>query len=117
MRGFIAISVLLAVFMSSLAHAKRAAPPMVDPVVYKGVRYTAPNDDGRRAYVQAWDTKTNKMLWEATVFRNLINPSLEEDVQHFYIKKMSIVKGALIVVAENERVYSIELKTQSVSKL
>jgi hypothetical protein len=114
---FITTLVLLAVFVPVVAQAKRKAPPKVEPVIYEGVRYASPNDNGRRAYVQAWDTATNKMLWEVTVFRNFIVPFPEEDVQHVYIKKMSIRDGKLILVAEDERAYSIDLKTRAVKRL
>ena len=60
MRHLITTLVLLAVFVPGIAHAKRKAPPKVEPVIYEGVRYTAPNDDGRRAYVQAWATTSSR---------------------------------------------------------
>jgi len=41
--------------------------------------------------------------WELTVFRNFIVPLLEEDVQHIYIKSMSIQDGKLVLVAEDAR--------------
>lgn len=95
--------------------ARQAAK--VEPVIYEGVRFTAPNDDGRRGYVQAWDTKTNKMLWEVTVYRNRINPLMEEDVQWVFIKKLSVVDGKLIVVDERDRAYSVDTKTHPVKRL
>jgi hypothetical protein len=108
---------LTAALMPAVAHAKRVAPPKVEPVVHEGVRYVAPNDDGQRAYVQAWDTNTTKMLWEVTVFRNRIIPDLEEDVQHVYIRQMSIRDGKLLVIAENNRAHSVDLKTRAVERL
>ena len=117
MRYLIATLVLLSVFAVPMAHAKRVDPPSVPAVIHKGVSYAAPNDNGRRAYVQAWDVATNKMLWEVTVFRNTINPFLEEDVQHVFIKSMSIREEKLILVAENRRVYSVDLKTRAVERL
>src|SRR5436190_4164938 len=117
MRQFITSLVLLAVFTPAIAHAKRKAPPKVQPLICEGVRYIAPNDDGRRGYVQAWDATTNKMLWEVTVFRNIIIPLLEEDVQHVYIKSMSIQDGKLFLVAEDDRAYSVGLKTRAVKRL
>ena len=109
--------ILLTVFVPGIAHAKRTRAPKVEPVVHEGVRYIAPNDDGRRAYVQAWDTKTNKMVWEVTIFRNLINPLKEEDVQWLFIKGMFVDDGKLIVIAEGNRVYSLDLKTRAVKRL
>jgi hypothetical protein len=117
MRHLLTLSVLLVLFAPTLVHAKRKAPPKVQPVLYEGVRYTAPNDDGRRAYVQAWDTTTNKLLWEVTVFRNVIVPLLEEDVQYVYIKRMSIEDRMLVLVAEDGRRYSLDLKTREVKSL
>src|SRR2546430_16277837 len=117
MRRFIILLVMLTVFVPGIAPAKRKAPPRVDPVIHEGVRYRSPNDDGRRAYVQAWATNTNKMLWEVTVFRNLIIPFAEEDVQHIYIKQMSIRDEKLIIIAEDGRVFSVDLKTRAVRRL
>src|SRR5437773_1605173 len=50
MSRFIIIFVAAALSLPSLALAKRVAQAEVKPVVYQGVRYIAPNDDGRRAY-------------------------------------------------------------------
>jgi hypothetical protein len=80
------------------------------------VRYTVPNDDGRRAYVEAWATTTNKMLWKVTIFRNRIDP-MAEDAMPVYIKMMSISDGKLILVAEDDRAYSVDLKTRTVKRL
>ena len=106
-----------AVLYPSLAYAKRTTAPKVEPVVYEGVRFAAPNDNGRRAYIQAWDIQTGKKLWEVTVFRNFIKPWLEECVQWVFIKEMKIVNGKLIVLAERDRAYSVDLKTRAVRKL
>ena len=117
MRCLTIIATLMALLMPVAAYAKRAAPPNVDPVIYEGVRYVAPNDDGRRAYVQAWDTKTDKMLWEVMVFRNSVNLSMEADVQWVFIKRMRIADGELIVIAEDDQAYTVDLKTRFVTKL
>jgi hypothetical protein len=73
--------VFAATVLPCLASAKRAAPAKVEPVTHEGIRYVAPNDDGRRAYVEAWDVRTNKKLWDLTVFTIPIDPKLEEDAQ------------------------------------
>jgi hypothetical protein len=64
---------------------------MADPVIHEGIHYSAPNDDGCRAYVEAWDIQTNKKLWDVTVFTNRIDPKLEEDVQWVFINALKIV--------------------------
>ena len=58
----LAVIFLLALLLPQLASAKRIAPVKVDPVIYEGVRYVAPNDDGRRGYIEAWNVGTNEKL-------------------------------------------------------
>jgi hypothetical protein len=53
MSRFVLIFVAVALLLPTLAIAKRVAPAKVEPVVYPGVRYISPNDDGRRAYIEA----------------------------------------------------------------
>jgi hypothetical protein len=77
----LAIILLLTLLVTQLASAKRTAPVNVAPVIYEGIGYVAPNDDGRLGYIEAWNFKTNKKLWELTIFTNGIDPNLEEDVQ------------------------------------
>ncbi len=103
-------------FLSCLAFAKRIAPAPVEPVIHEGVRYVAPNDDGRRAYIEAWDIQTNKKLWDLTVFTNRIDPKLEEDVQWFFIDKLSVRDGTLIVKSEPGTTYQIDLKTKAITQ-
>jgi hypothetical protein len=99
-----------------LAPAKRAAPPRVEPVIHDGIRYVAPNDDGRRGYVQAWDVETNKKLWELTVFTNRIEPRLEEDIQWVFIKSLSVGDGTLTVTSERGGIYQIDLKAKAIKE-
>ncbi len=108
------ILVAVALLLPSLALAKRAAPAKVEPVIHEGIRYVAPNDDGRRAYIEAWDVQTNKKLWDLTVFTNRIDPNLEEDVQSIFIKALNIRDGALVVTSERDKIYQVDLKTKTV---
>jgi len=85
-------------------------------VVHQGVRYIAPNDDGRRGYIEAWDIRTNKKLWDLTVFTNRIDPALEEDVQWVFIKALNIRDGTLIVTSERDKIYRVDLKTKTVTE-
>jgi len=87
--------------LPQLTSAKRIAPAKVDPVIYEGIRYVAPNDDGRRGYVEAWNVVTNKKLWELTIFRNRIDPNLEEDVQWVFIKGLDMHDGGLLITSES----------------
>jgi hypothetical protein len=113
---FLAIFVAVVLLLPSLALAKRVAPAKVEPVIYQGVRYIAPNDDGRRAYIEAWDVQTNKKLWDLTIFTNRIDPTLEEDVQWVFIKALNIQDGALLVTSERDKVYRVDLKTKTVTE-
>ena len=99
-----------------LAPAKRVAPPKVEPVIHDGIRYVAPNDDGRRAYIEAWDVLTNKKLWDLTVFTNRIDPQLEEDVQWVFINKLRVRDGTLLVTSERGNTYQVDLNTRTIAQ-
>src|SRR6266496_4114060 len=116
MRNVLVIFVAVALLLPSLVLVKRIAPAKVEPVIHQGVRYIAPNDDGRRAYIEAWDVQTNKKLWDLTVFTNRIDPTLEEDVQWVFIKTLSIQDGTLIVTSERGETYRVDLKTKAVTQ-
>src|SRR6267378_1448593 len=103
--------------LPSLALSKRTVPAKVDPVIHEGIRYIAPNDDGRRGYIEAWDVQTNKKLWELTVFTNPVDPKLEEDVQWVFINKLSVLGNELIVTSERGKTYQIDLKTKAITQL
>jgi hypothetical protein len=99
-----------------LAPAKRAALPTVEPVIEDGVRYVAPNDDGRRGYVEAWDVQANKKLWDLTVFTTRIDPKLEEDVQWVFLKKLSVRDDTLIATFERGQMYQVDLRTRTIAQ-
>jgi hypothetical protein len=111
------VTILLAgALIPHLASAKRIAPASVEPVVYEGIRYVAPNDDGRRGYIEAWDVKTNKKLWELTVFTNRIDPKLEADVQWVFINKLTIRDEMLMVTSERGATYQVDLTTKAITQ-
>jgi hypothetical protein len=111
------VAILLAVaLIQHLASAKRIAPASVEPVVYEGIRYVAPNDDGRRGYIEAWDVKTNKKLWELTVYTNRIDPKLEADVQWVFINKLTIRDEMLMVTSERGATYQVDLRTKAITQ-
>lgn len=102
--------------LSYVVFAKRIAPATVEPVVRNGVRYLAPNNDGRRGYIEAWDVHSNKKLWDLTVFTNVINPKMEEDVQWVFINKLGIRDGTLLVTSERDNIYQVDLNTKTVKQ-
>ena len=88
----------------------------MDPVIYEGIRYVAPNNDGRRGYIEAWNIGTNKKLWELTIFTNGIDPNLEEDVQWGFIKALNIQDGRLIVTFKRGKIYQVDLNTKAITQ-
>src|SRR5580765_5666408 len=107
------VILLLALLLPQLTSAKCLPPVNVDPVIYEGIRYVAPNDDGRRGYIEAWNVGTNKKLWELTIFTNRIDPNLEEDVQWVFIKALNIHDGRLTVTSERGKTYQIDVNTKA----
>src|SRR5215831_11635836 len=108
--------ILSTLLLPELASAKRLPALKVDPLVYEGVRYVAPNDDGRRGYIEAWNVSTNKELWELTIFTNAIDPNLEEDVQWIFIKSLNIRDGRLLATSERGETYRVDLKTKEITQ-
>ena len=106
----------LVLLMEQLASAKRIAPVSVAPVIYEGIRYVAPNDDGRRGYIEAWNVGTNKKLWELTIFTNGIDPNLEEDVQWVFIKAINIQDGRVMVTSERGKTYQVDVNTKAITQ-
>jgi len=88
----------------------------VDPVIYDGIRHIAPNDDGRRGYVEAWTVGTDKKLWELTIFTNATDPNLEEDGQWVFIKSLNIQGGRLLATSERGENYQVDLKTKEITQ-
>jgi len=112
------VAMFFALFLAMLpcpTPAKRTAPPNAGPVIHDGIRYAAPNDDGRHGYIQAWDVQTNKKLWELTVFTNRIDPNLEEDVQWVFINNLDVRNGELVVTSERGDIYQIDLRTKAIT--
>ncbi len=101
----------------SLTWSKRAGPPILEPVIYENIEYTAPNDNGRRAYIEAWDLNTGKKLWEQTIFTTTIIPFLEEDVQWVLIKRFKVDNGNILITDEKERQYLLNPTTRKVKRL
>jgi hypothetical protein len=121
LRGFrimirFGVILLFVLLLPRVTSAKRIAPQKVEPVVYEGIRYVAPNDDGRRGYIEAWDVINNKKLWELTVFTNRIDSKLEKDVQWVFIKTLNVQDGRLTVTSERGNTYAIDLKTKAVTQ-
>jgi hypothetical protein len=103
--------------LPSLAFAKRPLAPKVEPVVYEGVRYVAPNARGAKAVIEAWDVAAGKRLWQKTIFTTWINPLKEECNQWVFIKELRHDDGQIVISDERDRNYSLNVKTGRVRKL
>jgi len=99
------------------AWAKRSGPKQVSPVIYDGVRYAAPNANGRQGMVEALDQKTGAKLWDKVIYTVKIDPNLEEDVQWVFISALSIRDGKLLVINEKGDQYALDLKTKKIDKI
>lgn len=108
------VILLLTLLLPQLASAKRIGPVKVDPVLYDGTSYVAPNNDGRLSYIEGWNVGTSKKLWELTIFANPIDPNLEEDVHWVFIKRLNIQDGKLMVTTERGKTYQVDLKTKEI---
>jgi hypothetical protein len=112
------IFTLLLALAPLLANAKHVAPPDVQSITNRGVRYVVPNDKGLRAYVQAWDVQTGKRLWEKTVFTHWYIPPFGTECMYYeYVTSMALEKNELILTSERGRVYALDIRTHAVHRI
>ena len=108
---------------SSPAFAKRIPPKPVAPVTAKGVVYKAPHfgvfhgKDQNGGFVQAWDAKTKKLLWDRMVYRVIYDRDLETDVQDVFITKLRVVGDKLVVTNEASEKFEMDLPSGRVRAL
>jgi hypothetical protein len=98
--------------------AKHVAPTRIDPIVCQGIRYVVPNAEGLRAYVEAWDLATDRMLWKKTIVRHFYFPFVGTECMHYeYINTMTLNDGHLIFTTDRGRGFSLDLRRRTVHKL
>ena len=114
---------LLAGFLvSHRVEAKRRPPKKIEPVVYDHIKYTAPvfsestNHKQLSGYIEAWDTRADKKLWELKVYDIKYDPGLDKSAQEIYITSLKAEFGNLIVTNELDDEYEVELATKKVTK-
>jgi hypothetical protein len=118
MRHVSIVAVLLLGLVPFSAVAKHPASPQVGAVTNNGVRYVVPNDNGLRAYVEAWDVQTGKQLWAKTVFRHYYVPPFGTECMHYeYLKSMVLRDGSLILGSDRDRTFSLDTRTRAVRRL
>ncbi len=114
---FLAVVIMLTPFLfCSLVEAERGPASQVEPVIYKEIKFIAPNTPEKMGYVEAWDIKTNKKLWELKVYEVKINPQIEADVQWKFITSLYIYGGKLIAVNEAGKRYEVDIAAKKVVK-
>jgi hypothetical protein len=108
--------VLLCLFSSICATAKRVPPKSVPPIVADGIRYSA-EGDGKDSYVVAIDEVSGKTLWRVKVFHTRIKFWREEDNQWLFISDLKLAGNSLLVRDEKNRCYSIYLNARPLSSI
>jgi hypothetical protein len=109
-------------FLASPALAKRTAPREAAPLVAGGVRYQVLHDRylandrpaGLRAYIEAWDVKSNKRLWKVKVYEIVYDRNLETDVQDVYIESLKLDGKKLTATTENKKAYRVDIDRHKV---
>ena len=105
-----------------LAYAKRAVPKEVTPVIFEGVKYTAPPWGSARkrkqngGYIEATNVETDKLLWELRIYEVKYDPKLEGDVQDVFITSLKIVGGNLEIGNEAGDKFFVDLSKHKVIK-
>ena len=81
-----AMMALLVLAFPLASPASRMEPKKVPPVIHRGVVYRVNHE--KMGFLEAWDEKTGKLLWEKRIYRVFYNPFLERDVQDVYISRV-----------------------------
>jgi len=104
---------LILLTFCSFVYAKKisfgTASPKISPLIYKGIKFVVSNTvkDKKVGYVQAWDVKTGKKVWEKKVYSVIKIPLfLEEDI---FIISLSVEDGKLVVVSNDGCEYKIDI--------
>jgi hypothetical protein len=108
---------------ASAIKAKRLGPKEVGPVVANGVRYKVPHFGAfhdkpqNGGYVQAWDVKTGKLIWDRMVYRVRYEVNREKDVQDDFITRIKVRRGHLLVKTERSEEFDMDLASGQVRAL
>jgi hypothetical protein len=103
---------------------KKAAAQKSVAVVHEGVRYVASNrliasgtDSKMEAFVEAWDAKSKKKLWEVRLEEPppVKSDTAMDDHQPVVVTSMKVAGGLLIVSARAKRTYEVDLESHTAS--
>ena len=105
--GLISFTLCSFVYAKRVSLLKKIAPPKSEFLIYKNIKFVAPNTVKEMGYVQAWDVKANKKVWEKKVYSVFINPFVVDDIQWVFIISLSVEDGKLVVVDEKGREFNL----------
>lgn len=95
-------------------YGKRMAPKPVKSLIYNGIRYSVNHE--KIGYVEAWDIKAKKKIWELKIYDIKYDPHLERDVQWVFITSLELNGNCLIVTNEKGNKYKVDIKNRVVIK-
>jgi hypothetical protein len=105
--GLILLTFCSFVYAKGISLRKKNTPPKIAPLIYKGIKFVAPNTVKEMGYVQAWDVGTGKKVWEKKAYSVIKIPFFfEEDV---FIISLRVENGELIAANENGCEYKIDI--------
>jgi hypothetical protein len=116
--GVSALLVVAAVISLAVARLgrtnERYPPPTVSPVLINGVEFRVPNLE--EGVVEAWEIKSQEMLWTKKVYSTLKIPFQEKDTQWVFISKLTQNSKTNELLIENERgrKYILDVVTKKV---
>jgi hypothetical protein len=88
------------------------APSRIPPIIYKDIKIVAENSSpDNMGIVQAFNVKTNKLIWSTKVYGVKIEPGIEEDTQWIFIKEIKINNDKLLVVNEKNKTFQVDPNT------
>ncbi|MDD5432826.1 MAG: hypothetical protein PHO70_07605 [Candidatus Omnitrophica bacterium] len=115
----IILVITFAIFSS--VFADRPMPKDVSPIIHDEIKYVVSHWDtsGNRfqngGYIEAWDNKTNKLLWVLKIYTIEYDNKIERDVQDIFITKVEVKDGKLIILNEANDEFTLDLKTKEIS--
>jgi hypothetical protein len=101
----------LLLLFGSITYAKRGPKPIVPPLQVNGIEFRAPNLPQSEGIIEAWDPKSNTLLWSKRAYKSLKDPLTELDVQWVFIKAMTLAENNrdLVIVDERGRTHFVSI--------
>lgn len=116
----IRVILIACLILQAQVYGKRRAVEYADKVIVAGVEYKAVyeyKEFFQKAFIEAKDLKTEKILWKVLLYKIKLNPSLEADVQWVMISKVVGSKDVLYISDEKKNQYNLNLKSHVVKKV